>query len=57
MIKHIKHNIYEGIGEKLFIAWGIILLPIWFPLLCLWVITDPPYRILRIQFLRKRQVY
>lgn len=52
-----RHNTYEGIGEKLFIALGIILLPIWFPLLCLWVIADPPYRILRLHFLRKRKMH
>ena len=36
---------FENIGEKIFLIFGIVTLPIWFPVLALWVIFDPAYRI------------
>jgi hypothetical protein len=35
----------EPFAEKLFITLGIILLPLWFPLVLIWVVVDPVYRI------------
>ena len=40
-------KIYKGIekwGEIPFLTFSIATLPLWFPLLALWVILDPPYR-------------
>jgi hypothetical protein len=34
----------EKLGEIPFIIFGIILLPLWFPALVLWVVLDPSYR-------------
>lgn len=44
-----KIDLLNSIGEKVFIALGILFLPIWFPIICLWAVVDPPYR-----FKRKR---
>ena len=41
----------ERAGEKTFIFFGIVLLPLWFPLLMIWVLWDPFYR---IELWRKR---
>jgi hypothetical protein len=35
----------EVTGEKLFFILGIATLPIWFPIMLLWVIIDPSYRV------------
>jgi len=42
-----KIDLINSIGEKVFVALGILLLPIWFPIICLWAIIDPPYRLKR----------
>lgn len=34
----------EKLGEIPFIIFGIILLPLWFPAVVLWVVLDPSYR-------------
>jgi hypothetical protein len=39
------YKVIEKWGEIPFLAISIATLPLWFPLLALWVILDPPYRI------------
>jgi hypothetical protein len=48
-------DILETKGEIVFIALGIATLPIWFPILVLWVVIDPKYRIKKILQTRKER--
>jgi hypothetical protein len=42
-----KIDLLNSIGEKVFIALGILLIPIWFPIICFWALVDPSYRLKR----------
>jgi hypothetical protein len=36
-------KIFDRCGQPIFILLAFLTLPLWFPLLCAWVVIDPPY--------------
>ena len=37
-------KIFDRCGQPIFIVLAFLTLPFWFPLLWVWVVIDPPYR-------------